>query len=350
VRLRTGDWIEVRSAEEILSTLDNAAELDAMPFMAEMLQYCGQRLQVAASAHKTCDTINKTGGRRVANAVHLTGIRCDGSAHGGCQAGCLIYWKKEWLKPAGARAQPERKPVSVPARPLIVERLRAAGARTSGGEPLYSCQATRLFAATRPLRWWDLRQYALDLWSGNVGVGRFLRVVILRALYHLRELGIGYRASIAMHDAAHKVLTGRPTPYLDGLLPAGQPTPTETLNLGVGEWVQVKSHDEIRRTTNERNFNRGMRFDPEMAQFCERSFRVAGRVERIIDERTGRMLPMKSACIVLEGVVCSADYSARRLFCPRAIYPYFREIWLRRVEAKGVRAKSPGGGKDSEAA
>jgi hypothetical protein len=32
------------------------------------------------------------------NAVHLTGVRCDGQAHGGCQAGCLIYWKEAWLK------------------------------------------------------------------------------------------------------------------------------------------------------------------------------------------------------------------------------------------------------------
>ena len=349
MRLRAGDWVEVRSADEILATLDKSGELDAMPFMAEMLQYCGQRLQVAAIAHKTCDTINGSGGRRVANAVHLTRIRCDGSAHGGCQAGCLIFWKKEWLKPAAGSAQPERKSLSPFAPALPVEELRAAGARTDGGEPMYSCQATRLFAATRPLPWWDLRQYAQDLWSGNVGVGRFLRVMILRTLYHLRKLGIGYRASIALHDAAHKLLTGRPTPYLDGLIPVGQPTPTEILNLAVGEWVQVRSLDEIRGTTNWRNFNRGMRFDPEMAQFCERRFRVARRVERIIDERTGRMRPMKSACIVFEGGVCSSDYSAKRLFCPRKIDTYFREIWLRRVDAPGVRAKGTAADKDSEA-
>jgi hypothetical protein len=46
---------------------------------------------------------------------------------------------------------------------------------------------------------------------------------------------VGYRAAIALHDTAHKLLTGRPTPYKDGLIPAGHPTPTETLNLAVGE-------------------------------------------------------------------------------------------------------------------
>jgi hypothetical protein len=329
MRLRAGDWVVVRSAEEILSSLDQSGELGAMPFMAEMLQYCGQRLQVAAIAHKTCDTICRTGGRRVVDAVHLKGIRCDGSAHGGCQAGCLIFWKTQWLTPVAGTAGATGRIPSAPA--LTVEGLRATGARTEGGEPKYTCQATRLFAATRPLAWWEIGQYAMDLWYGNVCVVRFLRVAVLRALYNLRSLGIGYRISLALYERAHRLLTGRPTPYKDGLIPVGRPTPTETLNLAVGEWVEVRSHDEIRSTTTESNFNRGMRFDPEMAQLCGGRYRVSRRVERIIDERTGRMLPMKSPCIVLEGVVCSADYSADRIFCPRAIPSYFREIWLRRV-------------------
>jgi hypothetical protein len=69
-----------------------------------------------------------------------------------------------------------------------------------------------------------------------------------------------------------------------------------------------------------------------MAQFCERRLKVERRVDRLIDERTGKMLTMKSPCIVLEGAVCSSDYSERRLFCPRQIPSYFREIWLRRAE------------------
>ena len=32
------------------------------------------------------------------SAVHLE-TRCDGSAHGGCQASCLLFWKDAWLKP-----------------------------------------------------------------------------------------------------------------------------------------------------------------------------------------------------------------------------------------------------------
>src|SRR5215216_4982486 len=90
--LRAGDVVRVRSREEILATLDANGRLDGQPFMPEMLQFAGRELPVSKIAHKTCDTINRpsTGMRRLDNTVHLVGARCDGSAHGGCQAGCLL--------------------------------------------------------------------------------------------------------------------------------------------------------------------------------------------------------------------------------------------------------------------
>jgi len=340
---RAGEWVVVRSREEILATLDKAGELESMPFMEEMLQYCGKQFRVGAAAHKTCDTIHKTGGRRVKDAVHLEGLRCDGGGHGGCQAECLLFFKNAWLKPASGAAAD-----TAPAQPASVtgnEVLRAAAVRTENGEPVYSCQATRLFAFTQPLAWWDLRQYAEDLTSGNVGVGRFLRVWLLRVIYSLRRIGIGFRASVAIYNFVHRVFTGRPDPYRVGLIPSGSPTPTGKLDLAVGEWVRVKSHDEIRATLTENNVNRGMRWDPEMTPFCGSHYKVSRRVERLIDERTGRMIPMKSPCIVLEGAVCTADYSDRRLFCPRAIPPYFREIWLDRTTAGASEAQNAGQGR-----
>ena len=41
-----GDVVEVKSAEEILAELDERGELDSLPFMPEMLQFCGQRFVV----------------------------------------------------------------------------------------------------------------------------------------------------------------------------------------------------------------------------------------------------------------------------------------------------------------
>jgi hypothetical protein len=328
MRYRSGDWVEIKSAQEILATLDDKCEIDGMPFMPEMLRFCGARFRVAAVAHKTCDVANKTGGRRMHDAVHLEGLRCDGSGHGGCEAGCLLFWKTAWLQPArdGVTATGDSRNAFPDG-----SKLQACASREDPQGLVYSCQATRLYDATEPLAWWDIRQYVRDLWYRNVRLGRFLRVALLRGLYNLRNLGIGYGFAVALHDRVHRLVTGRPTPYPTGVIPQGQPTPTENLGLRQGEWVTVRPLAEIRGTITEHNFNRGMRFDKEMAQFCDQRFRVAKRVERLIDERTGRMLTMKSPCIVLDGVVCSSDYSERRLFCPRQIYPYFREIWLRRV-------------------
>src|SRR6188768_3755929 len=100
MKLRAGTLVEVRSREEILATLQQQdGSVERMPFMPEMLQHCGKQFRISAVAHKTCDSAYKTGGRRLENAVHLEELRCDGSAHGGCQATCLLFWKTAWIKP-----------------------------------------------------------------------------------------------------------------------------------------------------------------------------------------------------------------------------------------------------------
>jgi len=103
------------------------------------------------------------------------------------------------------------------------------------------------------------------------------------------------------------------------------------LSLQPGEWVRVKSYDEILKTLDQNNKNRGLYFDAEMVPYCGKSFRVQGRLKKIVDEKTGKMTEFKSPCILLEGAVCESRYSECRLFCPRAIYSYWREIWLERL-------------------
>src|SRR5689334_18063640 len=105
--LRRGDKVRVRSAEEIMATLDEHGDTDKLPFMPEMLPMCGQTFEVAARADKTCDTLNMVGcTRAMSQTVHLVGARCDGSAHGGCQAGCLLFFKESWLERAEGPAEP----------------------------------------------------------------------------------------------------------------------------------------------------------------------------------------------------------------------------------------------------
>jgi hypothetical protein len=59
---------------------------------------------------------------------------------------------------------------------------------------------------------------------------------------------------------------------------------------------------------------------------------VRDRVERLVDDKTGRLLNIRRDCIILEGVVCSGERSTNCWYCPRQIHCYWREAWLRPVE------------------
>jgi hypothetical protein len=96
--------------------------------------------------------------------------------------------------------------------------------------------------------------------------------------------------------------------------------------------VRIKAQTEIEQTLGKNGKNRGLYFDPEeMAPYCGCVVKVRKSVTKIIDEPTGKMLHMKQSCIMLEGVVCKAEYASCRLHCPQAIPAYWREIWIERV-------------------
>jgi len=69
-----------------------------------------------------------------------------------------------------------------------------------------------------------------------------------------------------------------------------------------------------------------------MLPYCGRTLRVKDTVERIIDDKTGRLLKLPKDCLILEGAVCSGDRTAGCWFCPREIYSFWREAWVERVE------------------
>jgi hypothetical protein len=333
--LKAGTLVEVRSRDEILETLDADGTYEKMPFMPEMLRHCGKRYRVAAVAHKTCDSAYKTGGRRLENAVHLDELRCDGSAHGGCQATCLLFWKTPWLKVVDERTSEARALGGAVAGAGVSEEALAAATvqrGTTSPEPIYVCQATQLYHATTLLPWWDFRQFWRDLRYGNATLRRAARVLTLASLRWARTLGVGYRIAVATYRKAHLKLNGFPAPEGEGLIPLGQPTPSCDLGLQPGERVRVRSHEEIRKTISTGNKNRGMWYDHEMVKFSGHEYRVSHRVDKIIDEVSGKMLLMKQPCVVLDKVWCTAEYTGSRLLCRRAVTTYWRENWLERVD------------------
>jgi hypothetical protein len=315
--LRRGDLVEVRSPGAILATLDEQGRLDALPFMAEMATYCGRRFVVDGRAQRICDTVDYSGSRELPRAVLLGDLRCNGSAHGGCQAECRLFWKEEWLR----KVTPE-----MPAAPFfarrdldaLLERVRRHARQSIdvGGqaEERWRCQATELPRASALVKFWDVRSFVKEYLTRNVGLRRFLRVTSRAAVKEpMRKLGL------------------IPKVHLPGTR-TGPAAAERPLDLQPGDLVAVKTRDEIAATLNAEGKHKGLWFDREMMPFCGGTFRVRQRINRFIDDRDGRMIELKNDCVTLEGSVCSGDHSLQRWFCPRAIHPYWREVWLRRAE------------------
>lgn len=317
---RAGEWVEVRSAEEILGTLDDTSTLDALPFMPEMLAYCGMRFPVTHEADKILDMIDKSGHRmrRMRRAAFLDDLRCDGSAHDGCQQGCKIIWKTAWLRrvESGEPGSGDAAEATEAARRQLLATTRRPD--DAGGEdPPFRCQATELLRASEPMHAWDPRPELRSLTAGNVRLGDFVLVLLVRAFNFAQKLRGG-----AAFPAFEASCRGR--------------TPEESLELRPGEWVEVKSLDEIATTLDAEGRNRGMRYDREMVRFCGGRYRVRSRVDRLIDERTGNMLTLRNSCIILEGVEATGEFLRLN---PQREYPYWREIWLRRIDAPGPDSK-----------
>ena len=200
-------------------------------------------------------------------------------------------------------------------------------------ETRYVCQATQLPYFTTPLPWWDIRQYVEDYTSGNVTLGRIFRGFVYVSYYYgtLAYRGRLGRPARWLYDRFQALWGGVPFPRRRGTIPAGQPTPTCTLNLQPGELVRVKSYKEILATVDTNDKNRGLAFDAELVPYCGGIYRVRARVNKFIDEKTGKMKTLKTPAVILEGVCCQSRYSNCRMFCPRSIYSWWREIWLERV-------------------
>jgi hypothetical protein len=283
---------------------------------------------VSAIAHKTCDTINRrsTGLRRLEHTMHLTGARCDGSAHGGWQAGRLPFWREEWLEtPAGIplRAQPHGP--SPVATEKTLDDDTVAGIADDGAT-LYRCAATEVMRASSPLAPLELGQYVDDVRSGNFSALFVIRGLLILVFNKFQALSRKLPRRLRIAD-------GLPYPFFKGTGPSPK---TEPLGLQPGDLVEVKSKDEIMAALGPNSKNRGLIFDGEMLPFCGRRARVLKSVDKIIEEHTGRMIRLRD-CVILDQVTCVGRYHR---FCPRAIHSYWREAWLRRVDESSAGASN----------
>jgi hypothetical protein len=89
--------------------------------------------------------------------------------------------------------------------------------------------------------------------------------------------------------------------------------------------VEVKRREEIFATLDARGSLRGLGFINDYDAFCGRRLRVHARVERIVDEATGRLRRLRDT-VALEGAHCE-----RHAGCARGMPALWREAWLRRA-------------------
>ena len=227
-----GDLVEVRSTAEILSTLDEKGTLENLPFMPEMLPFCGRQFRVSRRAFKTC--VDDQEMRRLENSVFLEDLRCDGKSHGGCAKACLIFWKEAWLKPVGSSAStngssnPKLKPSDL--------------VTLSSRDGQFFCQSSEILNASSPLPFWQPKQYLWDLTQNRVSLFQWAKSLLISVYNKVAHKG-GFRS----------------WGFVAG--PGTQNGARVSLSLKKGDRVRVKSLAQIKETLNA---------DGSISIFCSR--------------------------------------------------------------------------------
>lgn len=295
LRLHNAEIVEVRSWDEIQSTLDENGAFEGVPFMPEMRKYCGKRFRVNKRADKIC--VEGAYIRRMRDAVFLENVACDGADHDGCKRMCPVFWKEAWLRRSKLTAT----------HALMLPPTGLSSSFPVDPEKTYSCQSTELVKGTEHLSAWDPRQYIRDLIYGNFSVREIAQYmyyfVMNRAYYY-----------------SGKTEYGKP-------LGENTTTPAEELGLQPGEVVEVRSREEIIETLDRSGRNRGLSIDLEMLEFCGKRYSVLMRCDRIILEKTAKMREVRNT-VILNDMPCSGMC---RRGCTRGSLPMWREIWLKRI-------------------
>jgi hypothetical protein len=302
-RLRPGDLVEVKAADEILQTLDQDGTLEHLPFMPEMVECCGRSFRVARRVIKTCayGTYSTMLAFDTDDVVILDGLRCSGADHDGCPKACVIFWREAWLrKVADASLHPGSDSKGN-------EQLRAR-LETKSSPTIYFCQASELLKAAHELSHRERFMKCIDeIRSGNCGLLQMAQRIAIWLFWRIRRALLG-----AYGKGANKT------------------TPAESLNLQPGELVEIKSMGSITATLNETAHNRGLWFSPDQRLLCGQQRRVVKRIEKLIVDGTGEMRQLRNT-VYLEGSMCGCSHVAFG-GCPRDEFVYWREAWLRRPD------------------
>lgn len=308
VSLRSGDFVEVKTPKEILQTLDGDGALEQLPFMPEMVEFCGKRFRVAKRLVKTCSyTGSGTNMRRFRtdDVVTLQDMRCSGADHDGCPKSCMIFWREAWLRKVDEAGPRKSLDFDEDGHSQLRARLKTGGPKT------FFCQASELLNATGPLARWE----RLGICFSEVRAGNCTAFQMV------------HRVGVWLYWKTRRMLFGA---YARG---PNQSTPVASLNLKPGELIEVKSLGDVRKTLNTTAHNRGLFFSPDMRLSCGKQRKVFKKLDKIIVDGTGEMRKMQNT-VYLEASLCDCPHVAFG-GCSRSEFVYWREIWLRRTGTCG---------------
>src|SRR5439155_6536761 len=138
--------------------------------------------------------------------------------HGGCQAGCLLFWKQAWLKPVDEPMSAALGHTREEDGCTEADIWRATTYRDEVGEVRYSCQATQLLKYSKPLKWWDARQYIEAYASGNRTLSDVLRGLCFLFYYYttLAFSEFWGRPARWLYNRVQSLIDGTPFPRMRG--------------------------------------------------------------------------------------------------------------------------------------
>ena len=235
--------------------------LKACPSCRKCCSYCGQRFQVFKRAGKTCSEMAGPAGvvyvsRRLRDTVHLE-HRCDGRAYGGCQAGCLIFWKEAWLKRVGATDSRATAGARAVGRSSLYSQVRPLhrGSDSCGSHVSGAGRRSQVFVPSHPVAEVDnaaevvgrpaiCRSLSLrQQFPRDSAEGHCIPALLLRYAGAFAALG----CCVALGLRSVPVRLGRPSVSRGSLarLQLARPHPRLDMDLKPGELVRVKSYEQI---------------------------------------------------------------------------------------------------------
>ena len=145
-----------------------------------------------------------------------------------------------------------------------------------------------------------------------------IRATFAHFMWHLRTKGLLQTLELTLHKTLQSV----------GIEKKGRPGCQvvkkdaqwdEVLDLRPGEWVEVKSEQEIMATLNEKNQNKGLLWMRNMREHCGKRYRVFKKLETILLESNGELRKMKNT-VLLEDTICDGkDFFG----CVRSCFHYW---------------------------